>query len=189
MRRGRRDHLLATVLFTDIVGSSEIAADLGDRRWRLLLARHHAVVRKALKRRGGKEIDNAGDGFFAAFDDQADAIRCGCEISDAVRELGVEIRAGLHVGQSEIVGKMSRINPAIDRVIATVEEVGGRSESYLASGIAPAPGSMWVAVPTTREVVRIDPTTNQVEERIPLPTSGIPFRLLAAFGRLWVTVS
>jgi YVTN family beta-propeller protein len=105
MRSGRRDHVLATVLFTDIVGSSEIAAELGDRRWRVLLARHNAIVRRALKRRGGKEIDNAGDGFFAAFDDQADAIRCACEISDAVRDLGIEIRAGLHVGQSEIVGK------------------------------------------------------------------------------------
>jgi hypothetical protein len=97
--------LLATVLFTDIVGSSEIAAELGDRRWHVLLARHNAIVRQALRRRGGKEIDNAGDGFFAAFDDQADAIRCACEISDAVRDLGIDIRAGLHVGQSEIVGK------------------------------------------------------------------------------------
>ena len=105
MLRTRRDHLLATVMFTDIVGSAEVATELGDRRWRVLLDRHHLIVRRALKRHGGKEIDNAGDGFFASFRDQADAIRCACEISDAVKELGIDIRAGLHVGQAEIVGR------------------------------------------------------------------------------------
>ena len=92
-------------MFTDIVGSAEVATELGDRRWRVLLDRHHLIVRRALKRHGGKEIDNAGDGFFASFRDQADAIRCACEISDAVKELGIDIRAGLHVGQAEIVGR------------------------------------------------------------------------------------
>jgi streptogramin lyase len=92
-------------MFTDIVGSAEVATELGNRRWRVLLDRHHVIVRRALKRHGGKEIDNAGDGFFAAFHDQADAIRCACEISDAVKELGIDIRAGLHVGQAEIVGR------------------------------------------------------------------------------------
>jgi class 3 adenylate cyclase/streptogramin lyase len=105
MLRTRRDHLLATVMFTDMVGSAEVATELGNRRWRVLLDRHHVIVRRALKRHGGKEIDNAGDGFFAAFHDQADAIRCACEISDAVKELGIDIRAGLHVGQAEIVGR------------------------------------------------------------------------------------
>ena len=105
MLRTRRDHLLATVMFTDIVGSAEVATELGDRRWRVLLDRHHLIVRRALRRHGGKEIDNAGDGFFASFRDQADAIRCACEISDAVKELGIDIRAGLHVGQAEIVGR------------------------------------------------------------------------------------
>jgi class 3 adenylate cyclase len=105
MLRTRRDHLLATVMFTDIVGSAEVATELGNRRWRVLLDRHHVIVRRALKRHGGKEIDNAGDGFFVAFHDQADAIRCACEISDAVKELGIDIRAGLHVGQAEIVGR------------------------------------------------------------------------------------
>jgi DNA-binding SARP family transcriptional activator/tRNA A-37 threonylcarbamoyl transferase component Bud32/streptogramin lyase len=85
-------------------------------------------------------------------------------------------------------GTVSRIDPSTGRVVASIE-VGGRSESYLASGIAPAAGSMWVAVPTQREVVRIDPATNQVEERIPLPTLGVPFRLIAAFGSIWVTVA
>jgi len=105
MTKPRGGHLLATVLFTDIVDSSKVAGELGDRRWRVLLARHHVIVRRALKRYRGREIDNAGDGFFASFDDQVDAIRSACAISDGVRSLGVEIRAGLHVGQAEIVGK------------------------------------------------------------------------------------
>ena len=95
--------MLVTVLFTDIVGSTEIASELGDARWRALVQRHHAVVRAELKRFGGKELDTAGDGFFARFDRPADAIRCACAISDGVRELGLEIRAGLHVGEVELL--------------------------------------------------------------------------------------
>jgi len=101
--RDRSGHVLATVVFTDIVDSSTLAGELGDARWRVLLSRHHAIVRKALKRYHGKEIDNAGDGFFATFPDQADAIRCACAISDDVRELGIEVRAGCHVGQAELI--------------------------------------------------------------------------------------
>jgi class 3 adenylate cyclase len=99
----RGSTVLVTVLFTDIVGSTEIAADVGDRRWRDLVQRHHAVVRRELKRFGGKELDTAGDGFFASFDRPAEAIRCACAISDEVRELGLEIRAGLHLGEAEIL--------------------------------------------------------------------------------------
>jgi len=99
----RGSTVLVTVLFTDIVGSTEIAADLGDRRWRGLVQRHHAVVRRELKRFGGRELDTAGDGFFASFDRPAEAIRCACAISDEVRELGLEIRAGLHLGEAEIL--------------------------------------------------------------------------------------
>jgi class 3 adenylate cyclase len=102
--RERSGHVLATVLFTDIVDSSKLARELGDARWRVLLAHHHAIVRRALKRNHGKEIDNAGDGFFASFPDQVDAIRCACTISDGVRELGIEVRAGCHVGQAEVIG-------------------------------------------------------------------------------------
>jgi class 3 adenylate cyclase/streptogramin lyase len=105
VKRQRRDHVLATILYTDIVGSSRLAADLGDRRWRVLLARHHAIVRKELKRYRGREIDNAGDGFLASFSDQERAIRCACAIVEAVRTLGIEIRAGLHVGQAEVLGR------------------------------------------------------------------------------------
>ena len=103
MSRKRGLSVLVTVLFTDIVGSTEIAAELGDRRWRDLVRRHHAIVRRELKRFRGRELDTAGDGFFARFDRPADAIRCACAISDDVRELGLEIRAGLHLGEAEVL--------------------------------------------------------------------------------------
>ena len=103
MSRKRGLSVLVTVLFTDIVGSTEIAAELGDRKWRDLVRRHHAIVRRELKRFRGRELDTAGDGFFARFDRPADAIRCACAISDDVRELGIEIRAGLHLGEAEVM--------------------------------------------------------------------------------------
>ena len=103
MSRKRGLTVLVTVLFTDIVGSTEIGAELGDRKWRDLVRRHHAIVRRELKRFRGRELDTAGDGFFARFDRPADAIRCACAISDDVRELGIEIRAGLHLGEAEVL--------------------------------------------------------------------------------------
>jgi pimeloyl-ACP methyl ester carboxylesterase len=104
------DRVLATVLFTDIVASSERAAALGDRAWRETLERHHALVRRQLVRFRGKEADTAGDGFFASFDGPARAIRCACAIADSVRELGLEVRAGLHTGECELVdGKVAGI--------------------------------------------------------------------------------
>jgi class 3 adenylate cyclase len=106
----RRGSTLATVLFTDIVGSSEIAAELGDARWKALLEAHHAIVRRALRRHGGRELDTAGDGFFAVFDRQAEAIRCAVEIVDEVRSIGLEVRAGLHVGEAELIaGKVGGV--------------------------------------------------------------------------------
>jgi class 3 adenylate cyclase len=104
MSRGRGSALV-TVLFTDIVGSTEIASELGNRRWRELLGRHHRIVRRELRRFGGREIDTAGDGFFATFDRPAQGIRCAWAVSNAVRALGIEIRAGLHVGEAELMGK------------------------------------------------------------------------------------
>jgi class 3 adenylate cyclase len=89
------------VLFTDIVGSTQKAGQLGDRRWRDLLGEHHARIRHLLERFGGCEIDTAGDGFFVTFDGPARAIRCACAIRDAVRDIGIEIRAGLHTGEVE----------------------------------------------------------------------------------------
>ena len=98
------ERLLATVMFTDIVGSTELAGKLGDRAWRQLLARHHAYVRKVLKRFGGKEIDTAGDGFFATFDQPARAIACARELVAGLGAMGIEIRAGVHMGEVEVIG-------------------------------------------------------------------------------------
>jgi class 3 adenylate cyclase/pimeloyl-ACP methyl ester carboxylesterase len=96
------DSVLTTVLFTDIVGSSERAATLGDRAWRDLLAQHHAVVRRELARFRGQERDTAGDGFFATFDGPARAIRCAQAVIDAVRSLGLDLRVGIHTGECEL---------------------------------------------------------------------------------------
>jgi len=98
------DRVLATVLFVDIVGSTRRAAELGDARWRELLESFHALVRRALDRYRGREIDTAGDGFLAAFDGPARAIRCACAIGDAVGALGIQVRAGLHSGECEVMG-------------------------------------------------------------------------------------
>ncbi len=95
------DRVLATVLFTDIVGSTERAAELGDGRWRAVLDNHHAAVRRELTRFRGREVKTLGDGFLATFDGPARAIRCACAIRDGVRPLGIEVRAGLHTGECE----------------------------------------------------------------------------------------
>jgi class 3 adenylate cyclase len=97
------DRVLATVLFTDIVGSTERAAHLGDRRWRQLLKEHHGAIRRQLDRYRGREIDTAGDGFLATFDGPARAIRCAAAICDVLRPLGLEIRAGIHTGEVELM--------------------------------------------------------------------------------------
>jgi class 3 adenylate cyclase len=98
------DRVLATVLFTDIVGSTERAVALGDRAWRELVEKHHQAVRRELGRFRGREIDTAGDGFFAAFDGPARAVRCASAISRALQPLGIQLRAGLHTGECEVMG-------------------------------------------------------------------------------------
>ena len=115
------DRVLSTVLFTDIVGSTEHAARLGDRSWRDLLEQHHTLIRRELTRFRGREVDTAGDGFFATFDGPARAVRCACTIRTAVRQLGIEIRAGLHTGEVELSGdKVGGIAVHIGaRVLAT----------------------------------------------------------------------
>ena len=95
--------ILATVMFTDIVGSTQRAAELGDMRWHALLADHNRVVRRLLERFGGREIRVVGDGFLATFDGPARAVRCAIAIRDGIRELGLDIRAGLHVGEIEVL--------------------------------------------------------------------------------------
>ena len=104
------DRQLATLLFTDIVDSTAHMAKLGDAGWRELLERHHALVRRELTRARGQEVDTAGDGFFASFDGPARAVRCAKSIVESVRDLGIDVRSGLHTGECELVdGKMSGI--------------------------------------------------------------------------------
>jgi class 3 adenylate cyclase len=104
------DRILATILSTDIVGSTELVTRLGDRSWRDLLDRHHAIVRRELQRHQGHEIDTAGDGFFASFDGPARAIRCAKAVVDEAPSLGIEVRAGLHTGECEVLdGKLAGI--------------------------------------------------------------------------------
>ena len=103
-RRGEPERFLTTVLFTDIVGSTEMAAELGDKAWRELVQLHHTLVRSRLGHYGGREMDTAGDGFFAIFDAPASAIACALEIASDVQELGLQIRAGLHAGEVEKAG-------------------------------------------------------------------------------------
>ena len=98
------DRVLATVLFTDIVGSTERAAELGDRRWRELLGRHDALTREQLRLHRGREVKSTGDGFLATFDGPARGLACARAIVDVVRELGLEVRVGMHTGECEVIG-------------------------------------------------------------------------------------
>lgn len=117
--------VLATILFTDIVGSTQLAARLGDAEWRDLLVRHHALVRRALARFNGVELDTAGDGFFATFDGPARAIAAAMAIRDSVASIGIEIRAGLHTGECEVHdGKVTGIAVSIGARIAALAERG-----------------------------------------------------------------
>ena len=125
------DRVLVTVMFTDIVGSTERAAAVGDRRWRALLDGYLAGARRQLERFRGREIDVAGDGLFAVFDGPARAIRCACAIRDAVPRLGLEVRTGVHTGECEVAGaKVSGIAVHTGARIAAT----ARPQEVLASG-------------------------------------------------------
>jgi pimeloyl-ACP methyl ester carboxylesterase len=153
-RAAEPDRVLATVLFTDIVGATQKAASVGDRIWHDLLDAHHALVRRELHAFRGREIDTAGDGFLVAFDGPARAIRCARAISDNVHSLGIEVRAGLHTGECEIVGdKLGGIAVHIGARIAgfanagevlvssTVKDlVAGSGLSFLDRGTQPLKG-------------------------------------------------
>jgi class 3 adenylate cyclase len=119
------DRVLATVMFTDIVGSTESAARLGDRHWGDLVARHDALVRRQLERYRGRPVKTLGDGFLATFDGPARGIRCAQEIAQSVRALGIEIRAGLHTGECELVG---------DDVAGMAINIGARVSSLAGPG-------------------------------------------------------
>ena len=99
------DRSLASVLFTDVVGSTARAAELGDREWSELIERHHAIVRAMLTRYRGNEIDTAGDGFFATFDGPARAVRCAQQIMEALEPTGLEVRAGVHTGEVRTIDR------------------------------------------------------------------------------------
>ena len=114
------ERALATVLFTDIVGSTERAASVGDAWWKTLLERHHEVVRALLGRYRGREIDTAGDGFFASFDGPARAVRCAVAIVEAVGSFGIEVRAGLHTGEVQTIdGKVGGLAVIIGARVGT----------------------------------------------------------------------
>jgi pimeloyl-ACP methyl ester carboxylesterase len=119
------DRVLATVLFTDIVGSTEKAAALGDRRWRDLLDNHHATIRRNLVRFRGHEIKTTGDGILATFDGPARGVRCACAIADEIRPLGIEVRAGLHTGECEMID---------DDVGGIAVHIGARVASFAGAG-------------------------------------------------------
>jgi class 3 adenylate cyclase len=117
---GALDTVLATVMFTDIVGSTEKQAEIGDRAWKELVGRHHQIVRSSLERWRGVERDTAGDGFFATFDGPARAIRCAREIVDAMPAVGMAVRAGLHIGECEVIdGKVGGLAVSIGARIAS----------------------------------------------------------------------
>ena len=129
----RRDRVLATVLFTDIVGSTERAAELGDRNWRELLEGHHRLLRASLARFGGREVHTAGDGFLATFDSPRRAIECAWAAGDEVRSLGLEIRAGVHTGEIELSdGDVQGIAVHIG---ARISALAGSQEIYVSSTV------------------------------------------------------
>ena len=129
----RGDRSLATVLFTDIVGSTKRAVDLGDHGWRELVERHHRAIRELLARFRGSEMDTAGDGFFATFDGPARGVRCAQAIVDAVRQLGLEVRAGLHTGEVETIDDKAGGMAVI--IGARISALAGASEVLVSSTV------------------------------------------------------
>jgi class 3 adenylate cyclase len=121
----QHDRILSTVLFTDIVGSTEKTAELGDAAWKDLLEEHHSVVRGHLSRYRGREVDTAGDGFFATFDGPARAVRCAQQIVRAVQPMGLQVRAGVHTGEvQEIAGKIGGMGVVIGARVGSMAEPG-----------------------------------------------------------------
>src|SRR5688500_18364855 len=133
MQRRTGGRGLGAVLFTDIVGSTTIAAEMGNTRWSELVSRHHRLIRREIRRFGGREQDTAGDGFFATFERPVDAIRCAFAAAEAVRALGIEIRAGVSFGQLELVeGKAGGL---IVNTAARVMSVAGAGEVLVPAAV------------------------------------------------------
>jgi class 3 adenylate cyclase len=164
-----RSRVLVTLLFTDLVGSTELAAELGDRRWRALLERHHATVRELLDRFRGREVDCSGDGFFATFDTATHAVCCGFALTRSLWSLGLEVRVGLHTGECERLGekvsgvavhtaaRLSRLaRPGEVLVTATVKDVvagsGLRFEDRGMRALKGLPGPRQLFAAVGREV-------------------------------------
>lgn len=129
------ERVLATIVFTDIVGSTERAAALGDERWRNLLDNHDALVRHELERFGGREVNTAGDGFIATFSSPSAALACAEAIVDAVRVLGIEVRVGLHAGEVEVRGASKDVAGLAVHICARVAALAGASEVLMTSTV------------------------------------------------------
>jgi class 3 adenylate cyclase len=129
----RRDRILSTVLFTDIVGSTDTAARLGDRDWRELLERHNRILRASLDRYGGREVHTAGDGFLVTFDSPLRAIECARAAGEAVRSIGVEIRAGLHTGEIEL--SEGDVQGIAVHIGARISALAGAGEVFVSSTV------------------------------------------------------
>jgi len=150
------DRVLATVLFTDIVGSTKMATELGDRRWREVLAEHHRIVRETVEQEQGREVDMAGDGILAAFDGPARAIRCARSIQRSVAPLGMKVRAGVHTGEVEVTS---------DGVAGVAVHVGARVSALAAAD------EVWVS-----DIVRQLTAGSGIEyrDRGPHQLKGVP---------------
>jgi class 3 adenylate cyclase len=127
------DRILATVMFTDIVGSTERAAELGDARWRELLESHQDAVRREVERFRGREVKTLGDGSLATFDGPARAIRCGDAIAEAARSSGLEVRIGLHSGEVEVMGE--DVGGIAVHIAARVGDLAGAGEVLVTSTV------------------------------------------------------
>ncbi len=204
IRRGRDrqpDRFLATILFTDIVGSTDLAVELGDRDWRRVLASHNATIRAVLRRFGGREIDTAGDGFFCAFDQPAQAVRAADAILTGTAKQGLKLRAGLHTGECERIGAkiggvavhiaarvMAAAQPTEILVSSTVRDlVPGSGLEFADRGTrelkgVPGEWHLYSLVRPEPDATAADPRTALAAEAEPRPRSSRPALIVAAFA-------